>query len=120
MIADTISSNRINPVYIVTLGSSSIDGEYKNFLPLHYSMSKGFYPIGHYLLHDIASYAESLSPVFGNETYIYREMIPEEMLEHDIIVKMHPRRIFAIKAKITRIRKAEPQMVIPENSYTGI
>lgn len=54
-------------------------------------------------------------------THIKRDKPYEKiLLEHDIVVKMPPKRKFAIKARITRIRKAHPQIVIPENLYPGI
>ena len=45
------------------------------------------------------------------------ESMPEEMIEHDITIRMSHKRKYFIKAKITKIRKAEPQVVIPENTY---
>lgn len=117
---DVISSNKIATFSFMRLGSSSIDGEDKDLLNLDYFMTKGFYPIEYYLSFDVASHLESVSLILENETYKYKEIIPEEMLEHDIVVKMPPKRKFAIKARITRIRKAHPQIVIPENLYPGI
>lgn len=117
---DTVSSNRIAPFPLIRLGSSSTDGEDRDFLNLDYFITKALYSTGYYLSFDVASHSASVSPISENETYKHKELIPEEMLEHDIVVKMPPKRKFVIKARITCIRKAEPQIVIPENPYTGI
>lgn len=42
------------------------------------------------------------------------------IVEHDVVVTMPPRRKISTQAKITRIRKAEPRIVTPENTYLGI
>lgn len=117
---ETITSQKIKPFVIIALGSSSTDGEDNDLLNLNYDMTEGSYPMGPHPLYDIASHAESISPIFENETYKFREIIPEEMLEHDIFVKMPPKKKYTIKVKITRIRKAEPRIVIPDYPYTGI
>ena len=36
------------------------------------------------------------------------------LIAHDIVVKMPPKRKLSIKARIIRIQKAEPRVVIPE------
>jgi len=120
MIFDVGTSKKIEPFPSIRLGSSSTDGEDKDLLNLDYFMTKSHYPIGYYLTYDVASHFESVFPIVENETYKSKEIIPEEMLEHDIVVKMPPKRKFSIKARITCIRKAEPRIVIPENPYTGI
>ncbi len=50
----------------------------------------------------------------------YGESISEEMLEHDIFIKMPPKKKYTIKAKTIRIRKAEPRIVLDENIHTGL
>ena len=70
----------------------------------------GFSPV------DTASYAEELTLHFRNETFSDRPLISEEMLEHDIIVKVPSKKRFFIKANITRIKKAKPQIIIPEDT----
>ncbi|MBI5195245.1 MAG: hypothetical protein HZA10_02865 [Nitrospirae bacterium] len=115
---DTISSNRIEPVNFIRLGSSSTDGEDRAW-NLNYPIVKGSYTSGYYPEFDIASYSGSTALIPENETYKYKEIIPEEMLEHDIFVKMPPKKKYTIKAKIVCVRKAEPQIVIPEYPYTG-
>jgi hypothetical protein len=42
------------------------------------------------------------------------------MLEHDIVVKMPPKRRRTIKFKIRHIRRAKPKIVIPENPNIDI
>lgn len=117
---DVITSTRIEPVYSIKLGSSSTDGEDRDLLNLDYVIKKGFYTVGLNLVFDIASYFKNVFPILENETYKYKESIPEEMIEHDIFVKMPPKKKYIIKAKITSVRKAEPRIVIPEYPYTGI
>lgn len=52
-----------------------------------------------------------VSPVSENETYKHKEFIPEEMIEHDIFVKMPPKRKRTVKFKIRRIRRAKPNLL---------
>lgn len=118
MIVDTISSNRIKSVNFDILGSRSTDGEDRDFLNLDYFPIKDFYPVD-YLTFDVASHLENITPILENETY-YKELIPEEMIEHDIFVKMPPKRRRAVKFKIKCIRRAKPRIVIPEHPYTDI
>jgi hypothetical protein len=116
---DTISSNRIEPVSFIKLGSSSTDGEDRDW-NLDYLMIKGYYPAGHYLSFDVTSHFVSMAPVLENETYKYIEAISEEMIEHDIFVKMPPKRRRTVTFKIKSIRKAKPRIVIPEYPYIDI
>lgn len=48
----------------------------------------------------------------------YGKSISEEMLEHDVIIKMPPKKKYWIKAKITNIRKAEPKVIIPDSHHS--
>ena len=54
---------------------------------------------------------ESVSPVSENETYKHKEFIPEEMMEHNIFVKMQPKRRRTVKFKIVHIRRAKPNLL---------
>ncbi len=118
---DVISSNRIEAPSFMRLGSSSIDGEDKDLLNLFYGMTEGYRPSGYYdFSFDVVSHLESTLPFMENETYKYREIIPEEMIEHDIFVKMPPKRRRTVKFKIRRIRRAKPRIVIPEYPYIDI
>jgi len=117
---DVVTSKKIEPFPSVRLGSSSTDGEDIDWLNLEYFITKSHYSIGYCLTFDVASHLESVFPNVEKETSKSKEIIPDEMLEHDIVVKMPPKRKFSIKARIRRIRKAEPRVVIPENPYTGI
>src|SRR4030043_853239 len=119
MINEIVSSDRIVPFLPIKLGSSSTDGEDIDFVT-DYFVAQSPYSAGHYLSFDVASHLASVSPISENETYKHKKLIPEEMLEHDIFVKMPPKKKYSIKAKITRIRKAEPRIVIPDYPYTGI
>lgn len=118
MTHDVVSSNKIIPVLPVNLGSNSTDGEDGDYLQfLGYPIIKGYCSSGHYLALDIASYSTATPSLIENETYKDRITIAEEMIEHDIYVKMPPKKRYSIKAKITSIRKAEPSIVTPENPY---
>lgn len=116
---DTVSSNRVKPFYMPPLGSSSTDGEDKDLSHLRL-MTGMVYPGGIWLSYDVASHSEPSALIFENETYKNKEIFTDEMIEHDIYVKMPPIKKYSIKAKITRIRKAEPRIVLPEMPYTGI
>jgi len=117
---DIISSNRIETFPFIRLGSSSVDGEDKDLL-IYYDMMKDYRPSGYYhFLFDVVSHLESIPPFIENETYKYREIIPEEMIEHDVFVKMSPKRRLVVKVTITHVRKAKPRIIVPENPYIGI
>jgi len=120
MTVETITSPKIRPSDIIIFGSSSTDGETKDFLDLNYFTQREAFPAGHYFSYDTTSFARDFSLSFKNETFCDIESMPEEMIEHDITFRMSPKRKYFIKAKITKIRKAEPQAVIPENTYLEI
>jgi hypothetical protein len=44
----------------------------------------------------------------------YEEILPEEILEYDIVVCMSPRKSYTIELEVKSIRKAEPKIVEPE------
>lgn len=44
----------------------------------------------------------------------YEEILPEEALEHDIVVRMPPRKRHTIELEVKSIKKAEPRIVEPE------
>jgi hypothetical protein len=44
----------------------------------------------------------------------YEEILSEETLEYDIIVRMPPRKRYAIGIEVKSIKKAEPRIVEPE------
>jgi len=44
----------------------------------------------------------------------YEEILPEEILEYDIVVCMPPRKSYTIELEVKSIRKAEPKIVEPE------
>jgi len=44
----------------------------------------------------------------------YEEILPEETLEHDIIVRMPPVKQYIIEVKIKSVEKAIPRIVEPE------
>jgi len=118
MMLDTVTSLRIERFPSVRLGSSSTDGEDRDYLQfLSYPLTKGYYPSRQYLFFDIASHLAAMLPPIENETYKDREIIAEEIIEHDIYVQMPPKRRLTIKARIIGIRKAEPRIVTPENPY---
>ncbi len=41
-------------------------------------------------------------------------ILPEEILEYDIIVRMSPRRRYTIELEVESIKKAEPRIIEPE------
>ena len=41
-------------------------------------------------------------------------ILPEEILEYDVIVQMPPRRRYTIELEVEGIRKAEPRIIEPE------
>lgn len=120
MILAPASSNRVKPFYLLVLGSSSTDGEDKDLSQLRDLRTRMSYSGHSYSVYDVASHFETAPLIFENETYKQSVIDTEGMIEYDIIIKMPPRKKYSIKAKITRIRKAEPRIVIPEKPYTGI
>nr|QNO44357.1 hypothetical protein PNPCOBDL_00002 [Methanosarcinales archaeon ANME-2c ERB4] len=52
----------------------------------------------------------------GHYQSIWRgyETIPEEMLEHDEIVRIPPRKRYALNIQVKEIRKAAPRIVEPD------
>lgn len=117
---DVVTSQKIKPFSPIRLGSSSTDGEDKDYLNFDHFVEKAMHSVGSYLSFDVASHLGFITPILENETYKTKEFFTEEMIEHDIYVKMPPRKKYSIKARITRIRKAVPRIVIPEMPYTGI
>jgi hypothetical protein len=118
MTLDVISSNKIIPFLPVSLGSSSTDGEDRDYLQLLvYPTIKGYCPSAHYLFFDIASYLTASPSLIENETYKDGVTTAEEMIEHDVYVQMPPKKRYSIKAKIIGIRKAKPRIVAPEEPY---
>jgi hypothetical protein len=48
-----------------------------------------------------------------------KKKLPEELdiedtIEHDVFVRMPPKRRYLVKVDVKRIRKAEPNIVVPE------
>ncbi|RJQ49758.1 MAG: hypothetical protein C4538_01550 [Nitrospiraceae bacterium] len=117
MILDNISSThlKISPTFM--LGSSSTDGEDREFLSFIQYPVRGLLYEGTFPWLETTSHPATVSILFTNETYRSAEVIPEEMLEHDIFVKMPPKRRRTVKFKIRRIRKAKPRIFIPEYPY---
>ncbi|MBI4848298.1 MAG: hypothetical protein HY808_06960 [Nitrospirae bacterium] len=114
---DNISSThvKISPTFM--LGSSSTDGEDREFLNfVQYPLRELLYG-GEFSWLETTSHPVTVSIFFKNETYKSAGVIPEEMLEHDIFVKMPPKRRRTVKFKIRSIRKAKPRIVIPEYPY---
>lgn len=44
----------------------------------------------------------------------YEEILPEETIEYDIIVRMPPRKKYTIEIEVKSIKKAKPRIVEPE------
>ena len=45
---------------------------------------------------------------------IYTEILPEEMLEYDIVVRMPPKKKYTIELEVKSIKKAKPKIIEPE------
>jgi hypothetical protein len=62
----------------------------------------------------------SVHPLFKplSETYVTEVLLEQdivnEMLEHDFVVRMPPRRRYTIELEVKSIKKAEPRIVEPE------
>jgi hypothetical protein len=119
MITEIVSSNRIVPFLPIKLGSSSTDSEDSDFVT-DYFVAQSPYSAGYYPSFDVASHLASVSPISENETYKHKKLIPEKMLEHDIFVKMPPKKRRTVKFQIRHVRRAKPRIVIPENPYIDI
>ncbi len=117
---DNISSTSIKLFPIFMTGASSTEGEDKEFLNLIRYPERVLLREGSYFIFDTASFTKEIPVHFKNETFRDREMISEEMIEHDIVVKMPPKKRFFIKAKIKHVRKAKPQIILPENTNIDI
>jgi len=110
-----VTAQSIKPYIVITLGSSSTDSEDKEFLKLlHYRKKTISHEID-FFLSDSASYTKDIPIHFRNETFREKETVSEEMLVHDIVVKMPPKKRFFIKAKIKKINKAEPKVIMTDN-----
>lgn len=116
---ETVSSNKVKPFYLLLLGSSSTDGEDKDLSNLRLTTGM-VYPGGIWSSYDVASHSEPSALISDNETYKNKEIFTDEMIEHDIYVKMPPKRRRTVQFKIQHIRKAKPRIVIPENYYSDI
>jgi hypothetical protein len=117
---DTISSQRIEPIKLPVLGSSSTDGEGKDFFYAENLPMKSFCRSGYPFSFDVASRFSTTQGLLETETFKQKQEVYDTMIEHDIFIKMPPRKKYSVKAKITCIRKAEPRIVAPEMPYTGI
>lgn len=110
--AETMTTEKLMP-RVITLVSSSIGNGDVEFL--HPSYPKRVHPAT-YIQYDTASYTNVIILNTRNETFGEIERPLEEMLEHDIVVRMSPKNSFTIKARITRISKAEPKIIIDAES----
>lgn len=117
---DTISSQRIEPLKLPVLGSSSTDGEGKDFFYAENLPMKSYCRSGYPFSFDVASRLSIAQSILETETFKQKQEVSDAMIEHDIFIKMQPRKRYSVKAKITCIRKAKPRIVIPEMPCTGI
>lgn len=109
---ETRTTQRIKTFIPFNVGSGSKRIEDLEETMSNYPLIKGF--TFDNLLFDVATH---LNIVYlqhlANETFKGgEETIPVEILEHDVYVRMSPVRKYSIKAKITKITKAEPRIVI--------
>lgn len=114
---ENISSPQVKFIPTFLLGSSSTDGEHREFLSFVQYPGRAFLYEGAFPWLETTSYPATVPIFFKNETYGSEDLIPEEMLEHDIFVKMPPKRRRTVKFKIRSIRKAKPRIVIPEYPF---
>lgn len=77
-------------------------------------------PLGKKLLSLRAKNIAHGEPLLSWEEIDNYERFSEEILEHDIVVKMPPKRKFTVKAQIRCVKKAEPKIVTPEHPYFEI
>ncbi len=65
---------------------------------------------------DLSSVHPHFEPITGTSLIeeFYEEILPEETLEYDIIVRMPPRKRYTIELEVKNIKKAEPRIVEPE------
>ena len=117
---DTISSQRIEPIKLPVLGSSSTDGEGKDFFYAENLQMKSFCRSSYPFSFDVASRFSTTQGLLETETFKQKQEVYDTMIEHDIFIKMPPKRRRTVKFKIQHIRKARPNIVIPENYYTDI
>jgi hypothetical protein len=117
---DTISSQRIEPIKFPVLGSRSTDGEGKVFFYAENLPMKSFRRSGYPFSFDIASRLPITQGLLETETFKQKQEVYDTMIEHDIFIKMPPKRRHTVKFKIQHIKKARPNIVIPENYYTDI
>lgn len=111
-----MTTEKISHTDMITLVSSSRNNVDAEFLIATHPLKRGH--TKSYISCDTASYVNVVILNFRSETFGDVERPMEEMLEHDIVVKMQPRNSFMIQARITRIRKAEPQIFVDvENTY---
>ncbi len=120
MMLEYISSTHVNIIPTFMPGSSSTDGEEMEFLSLIQYPVRGMLYEGTFPCFETTSHPATVPVFFKNETYNSEGVIPEEMLEHDVFVKMPPKRRRTVKFKIRSIRKAKPRIVIPEYPYNDI
>lgn len=112
---DTSTAQKVRPFVLLILGSSSIERENGGGVMDHYPVRKRFSESA--VPPDTASHADVMSIEFVNDTYVEAASFPEEMYEHDIYVAMEPKAKYTITAKIRSIKKAEPQVVVPESPF---
>lgn len=113
---DTMTSRKIKPFLVLFFGSSSTDSEGADFFNSPYPLLRHIPFREMSAVPDIASHAGRITMSFKNETFRYQETISEEMLEHDVVVKMPSLKRFSIMGRIARIRKATPKIVVSEKT----
>lgn len=104
---ETMTTETIRHIDMITLVSSSRNNGDAELLIATHPLKR--VNTKNYISCDTASYVNVVILNFRSETFGDIERPLEEMLEHDIVVKMLPKNRFTIKARITRISKAEPK-----------
>ncbi len=117
---DTMSSQRIESLKLPVLGSSSTDGEGKDFFYAENLPMKSLCRSGYSFSFDVASCFSTAQGFLETETFRQREEAYDAMIEHDIFIKMPPKKRRSVKFKILHVSKAKPKIVIPENFYADI
>lgn len=115
---ETRTTERIKTFIPSHVGSGSKGMEELEWMMPNFQPIKGF-PVDPFL-YDVATHLNVVYlQHFVNETF-KEEAIPVEMMEHDVHIRMLPVRKYSINAKITKVVKAEPRIVIDtENIYVA-
>lgn len=84
--------------------------QFYSICPLYLSVDPSSIKQPHFEIKDVTSRVEELTTERERET-ISEEDIAIEMLEHDFVVKMSPKRRYKIQVRVESVRKGEPRLI---------